>query len=159
MDAHKYLSEWIRYYFISKDAFYHKIKSINVEEDCDFLITEEEVKKVVFIIEIFTDKAFLDKFVNYNVPNTEIILITLNNKSNISFLYSNWKEFLAFKSLSIYFINPFSLIDKRWIICPYIHNKISEPSALKRGLESMGEQVDYITKEDVLEKARKIESF
>ena len=44
--------------------------------------------------------------------------------------------------LSIYFVNPNSSTEKKWIIYPFTHSKITEHSALKLGLMTLFESVE-----------------
>jgi hypothetical protein len=56
----------------------------------------------------------------------------------------NWSKLITIPKLSVYFVNPFSETDKRWIIFPYTHHQISEQESLSNGLRSLFESVDPI---------------
>ena len=68
--------------------------------------------------------------------------ICLNSSENFSFLTKNWDKFTDLKKLAVYFVNPFSKTEKKWIIHPYTHSKITEKSSLKQGLKSMFDTVE-----------------
>jgi hypothetical protein len=44
----------------------------------------------------------------------------------------------------MYFVNPESATDKKWMIYPHTHHKISDPSSLKLGLESLFSTVQEV---------------
>ena len=64
----------------------------------------------------------------------------------------NWDEFSKFKGLVFYFINPFSNLDKKWVVQPYVHAQIADNASLKTGLKSMFETVDLLNEEEINEK-------
>ncbi|MBS3098379.1 hypothetical protein J4209_06315 [Candidatus Woesearchaeota archaeon] len=76
-----------------------------------------------------------------------ISLVIFNSKNNFNAVVDNWKKFINFKYFNIYFVNPFSQLDKKWIIYPHTHNRICEESSLKLGLKSMFEMVEPIGEE------------
>ena len=71
-----------------------------------------------------------------------LFIFTYNTKNNLESLISMWDSIIKYKSLSICFVNQESKLEKRWIIHPYTHNKISERSALKQGLMSLFQTVE-----------------
>jgi len=76
-------------------------------------------------------------------------MVTFNTKENFNVVIDNWKKLINFKHLSIYFVNPFSQLDKKWIIYPYTHSKICDEGSLKLGLKTMFEMVEPIDEEKV----------
>ena len=72
-------------------------------------------------------------------------LFVLNTKGNLDVLIKNWDGFVKFKHLCVYFVNPFSKLDKKWIIYPHTHNNICEKDALEKGLNSMFEMVEPLS--------------
>ena len=73
-------------------------------------------------------------------------LVILNSRENIDFLIQNWTRFTQMKELTIIFTNPNSLVEKKWIVNPYIHDKVTEPKALRGGLISLFATVDPVIK-------------
>ena len=59
-----------------------------------------------------------------------------------------WALLIKYQLLNIFFVNPFSNLDKRWIIYPYTHARIAEPEALETGLASIAENVEMISREE-----------
>ena len=56
---------------------------------------------------------------------------------------------MKIKYLVVYFVNPFSKIEKKWIIYPSTHNRISDEASLKPGLRAMFDTVEAISKKEV----------
>jgi hypothetical protein len=72
------------------------------------------------------------------------ILVVPNKKKNLKSLMKNWNSLSQYKMLKIIFVNPDSSTDKRWIIIPYIHNRISDSNTLSRGLKTLFESVEEL---------------
>ena len=72
-------------------------------------------------------------------------LVMFNTAGNFDVLLQNWDKFVKFKKLCVYFVNPFSQLDKKWIIYPATHNNICEKNALEKGLRAMFEMVEPLT--------------
>jgi hypothetical protein len=66
-----------------------------------------------------------------------VLLVTINRRQNVDMLASLWQELLNYPKLSIMFVNPYSNLEKKWIIMPHVHEKITERKALKLGLYSL----------------------
>lgn len=73
---------------------------------------------------------------------------------NLRFVLGNWKKLADFKSLNFYFINPFSKLDRVWILCPHIHNRICDKASLELGLKSMAEMVNSLGLEELNNKIK-----
>jgi len=77
-------------------------------------------------------------------------LAVYNARQNLDLVIKNWEKLVKFKRhFSIYFINPFSKLDKRWIIFPTTHQFVTDKAGLKPGLETLFITVDPIMKEEV----------
>ncbi len=72
-------------------------------------------------------------------------LVMLNTTNNFEMVVENWNKLVKFDSLMLYFINPFSTLDKKWVICPHVHHKICDKNSFKTGLKSMFDMVTPIT--------------
>lgn len=70
-------------------------------------------------------------------PDLQAALVVLNTRKNLDIVIQAWNELIKYPKLSIIFANPDSTTDKRWIIFPHTHEKITERKALKVGLESL----------------------
>jgi hypothetical protein len=141
--ARKFMLEWAEQYYRSRDAFSKKILSID-NLDGKLVVNFKENKETILSVpdlEQTKEVAF--------EQNTSIV--TLNNRKNIYCLHSNWQKLSQNNSLKIYFINPFSTTDKKWIINPFVHSRICDESTLRTGLIAMFETVEPLTI-DILEK-------
>jgi len=138
------LIDWAENYFKSRDAYEKKIM---------------DIKKNDNILEIQYKDKLLKIISSNNLSDIDIgnfIIITLNNRRNVDYLASNWKKFADFNLLKIYFINPLSTTEKKWIITPFIHDKVCDSSSLRQGLLSMFETVEPLTEEILKAKALKV---
>ena len=134
------LVEWITTYLKHKSLITRDLISIE-KNTSGFLEAKYKTKTSIIIPLQALDDTILSKFSD---NDAYLVIVTWNTKSNLQNLISKWKTFAERKNLVIYFINPNSSIDKRWTIYPYTHNRISEPSALKLGLETLFRNVEEI---------------
>ena len=136
MDDFSLLKDWALVYVRQKDVVRKSIKS--VEDTSDGFKVIEESKAVAFVILPFFDESVLDK----DFGSGSFNVIVLNSVRNLNFLISNWKFFSSFRNLCIFFVNPKSLGDSRWIVCPFTHSGVADKFSLSKGLNSLFEQVD-----------------
>jgi len=135
----KFLAKWIVDYYKNKDIMLGDIVSIDENKDGFDAIINEQDKKILCIA---LDQP--EKF-NFNLNKEGFyVIVMLNRKESLDFLLNNWEKLVEFPNFKIFFINPFSDTDKKWIISPYIHNKVCDEKALKTGLRSMFETVEPI---------------
>ena len=73
-------------------------------------------------------------------------LVVLNNKENLKKVIEDWSKLTKDPKFRIFFVNP--CVNKRWIIYPYTHNRITEKSALKPGLNALFESVESINEKE-----------
>ncbi|MBI5390609.1 hypothetical protein HZB02_03915 [Candidatus Woesearchaeota archaeon] len=71
-----------------------------------------------------------------------LVLVCLHTPANMTTLMDHWASFVPDAHLKLMFINPFSSMDKRWIINPHVHDLVCERSMLKQGLSSLASNVD-----------------
>ncbi|MFC1769250.1 hypothetical protein ACFLZX_05815 [Nanoarchaeota archaeon] len=143
VDAKKALSDWYIHFVRNRDLIFNKIEKIDENEGIIYF--KEKVQKL--IIEPFIEdiKPILESM----EEDKHYALVAFNTKQNLKQLLENWKELSNFKFLSVTFVNPLSQLDKKWIVIPYTHSRITEESSLKRGLITMFETVEEFKKEDV----------
>ena len=138
--VYKYLVDWIIDYLKNKDLLLKKIELIDKDKKGFDVYVKFKDKERFFIVKPVIDDVdgILSKF------NAEghFGLVVLNTSGNFDVLIKNWGRFVKFKRLCIYFVNPFSKLDKKWVIYPYTHNNICEKDALEKGLKSMFEMVE-----------------
>jgi hypothetical protein len=141
-EIEKYLIEWGEHYFRSRDSFHKNIVSMSHKKG----ILEIEFKDRKEKVMVAPDLGRLTEQLGEGIS-----IITLNNRKNVECLYTGWSRFSKVKGLKIYFINPLSTTEKKWIVNPSVHSKICDEASLKTGLMAMFETVEPITVE-ILEK-------
>jgi hypothetical protein len=133
------LKEWLIIFVKHKDIFHKKIK--NISEDGHIVIVEQKDTNQYFAILPNLEKSSTDQFLE-KYKDQQLCFVVFNTKNNLDVVIKNWQKFSKLPMLSIYFVNPNSNTDKRWIIYPFTHSKITESSALKLGLQTLFESVD-----------------
>ena len=141
----KYLVEWFVRYTKNRDIVFRKISNISTKEN--LVIVEQKSGVVVhYVVESFPDD-FLNILKSIKADHKG--LIVYNSAENFEKLLKSWQKLSTIQNLTVYFVNPFSKTEKKWIINPYVHNKISDETSLKQGLDSMFIMVDSISKKEV----------
>jgi hypothetical protein len=150
--AHSYLLDWTINFLKNKDLMLKKIESIEKGKDgFDLYIKYKDKEQYVLVIPTISDlSGIIQKFSN----TSYFTIVTLNSKENLDEVLKSWAKLVDFRFLNIIFTNPFSSGDKRWIIYPSTHNKVSEQSSLKLGLKSMFEMVDSIDEQKLVSKIK-----
>ena len=140
-----FLLEWAVNYVKNKDLLTKNIESI--EKNKEGFVAKFKNKKQFFIIEPFIEE--INGMINKMDKEEYFSFVVFNTKENFKVFVDNWNRLTVFKKLSIYFVNPFSQLDKKWIICPYTHHKVGDKSSLELGLKTMFETVESISKEEL----------
>ena len=147
--SHDFLLDWAVNYARNKDSISKKIESIEKEKDgFDLLIRYKDKAQYFMIMPAIDINFVLQKLKN----DVHVSIVTLNSKENLDALLKNWGRLANFKFLNVIFANPFSELDKRWIIFPHTHNKICDESSLEAGLRSMFEMVEPIEEAQLISK-------
>jgi hypothetical protein len=134
-----YMLDWAMNYFRSRDAYEKKIVHIEKKPDCLNIEYKDKKVKILVYPDLEGDTG-IDK-------DNNIIIITINNRKNLEGLYNKWEKFKENHNLKIYFVNPLSTTDKKWIINPFVHAQICDEASLKIGLKAMFETVEPFTSE------------
>ncbi len=146
--VHSYLLDWTINLVKNQDILTKKINGIKRNEnDFDFSVKYKDENETFFIVKPSIEG--IDKVLEKINEDLHFRIITLNNKDNLDIMINNYKKLIEYKFLSIYFINPFSQLDKKWVICPYTHHKICDESSLQLGFKSMFEMVEPINEEQL----------
>lgn len=140
----KYLADWFVRYTKNRDLLFKKISEVK-EEGCKIIITQKDGSVVHYYVEPFPDD--FEKLAE--MPEEQKGIVVYNSKDNFDRMMNAWKKLSETKGLTIYLVNPFSKLDKRWIINPHVHNKISDKVSLAMGLNSMFILVDPISRQEV----------
>jgi len=136
MDIKKELKEWAIDYVKSRDAMQKTILSIDEQGD-DFVVKRSGAEDFFLIRPVFADvEGVVSK------GDASVGLVVLNTRENLSSVISGWDKLCRMKGLKIYFVNPKASGDKKWLLAPYTHERISDRSALKKGLESLFSMVE-----------------
>jgi len=148
---HDFLVEWAINYVKNRDLLTKNIGGIGKEKGgFDFIVNFKD-KKQYFIVKPLIDN--IGEIINKINKEAHFSLVVFNTKENFKAVVDNWNNLVEFKNLSIYFVNPFSELDKRWVVYPYTHHKISEKASLETGLRTMFEMVESISKEQLNKKS------
>ena len=134
------LKEWAMTYFKNRDIMLRRIDKIEEVDDSFIIHNIDSTTNQVKIMPGFEDSLFS------TFQGKTTTLVILNSRENIDFLIANWQKFTQMKELTLMFANPDSLAEKKWIVNPYIHNKITEPKSLRAGLISLFTTVDPVIK-------------
>ncbi len=148
--SRSFLLGWTADYVKNKDMISKKIESIeNGKDDFDLHVKYKDREQYFIIMPAITD---IDSIIRKIINNSNFSIVTLNSKENFEIIVKNWSKLESFKLLNIIFVNPFSELDKKWVIFPYVHNKICDEKSLKIGLKSMFDMVEPIEEEQLVAK-------
>jgi len=131
--------EWYVEYRKYRDLIFKRISNIELKELATISLKDGNKE----IGTAFNSVVESINFIKKHSTDEVISCIFENKKKSVKSLIENWDKFVKYKNLTLFFINQNSLTEKKWIIKPYIHNKITEKSALKTGIISMSSTVDY----------------
>lgn len=145
-----FLMEWAVNFIKNKDIISKKIQNIENGKNGFDLHVKYRDREQYFIIapNISNIDSIMQKIDN----SAHYTIVTLNSKENFDVVLKNWPKLVNFKFLSIIFVNPFSELDKKWVIFPHIHHRICDESSLENGLKSMFDMVEPIEEEQLLVK-------
>lgn len=137
--------DWIINYVKNRDSIAKKIENIEKNKGGFDVFVKFNDREQYFIVIPFINN--IDGVLTKIKEDMHFGLVVFNTKENFKVVTDNWKKLINFKHLSIYFINPFSQLDKKWIIYPYTHNRICDEGSLELGLKTMFEMVEPISEE------------
>lgn len=140
-DITKYLLEWLERYFENRKVMDRTIRSITTEKDSLILEKKDGIKKTYQIIPSLEDTDVKTYAQDHHT------IVTVNTTKNLSVVVSDWKTFSEVRHFSIMFVNPFSRLEKKWVVFPSTHHMISEGKGIKKGLQTLFETVEPITLE------------
>jgi len=141
--THSDLVEWTINYLKNKDLYLKEIELIEENKKGFDIYIKFKGKEQFFIVKpVIKD---VDNVLSKFDSERYFGLVVLNTIENFEVLVKEWDKFVEFKHLCIYFVNPFSKLDRKWIIYPYTYNNICEKDALEKGLRAMFEMVEPLT--------------
>lgn len=145
LDPKESLKKWIIQFLRHRDMFFKKI--IEVKEKDDEIIVKYKDKDQLVLIE--PDISMVSK--SRTVPKGGYLyIVTFNTEENLKSLISGWDYFTSLDKLSIYFVNPFVVDgERKWIVSPFTHDKVTEKKSLRTGLKSLFEGVLPVKKKQI----------
>lgn len=146
--AKEFLVEWIKRHLKNKDVMTGSIENIEDNKD-GFDVYVKHKDKEQFIVAVPVIENIDDIISKFKDKKCYYSIVTFNNHKNFKQLVSNWDKLAEFQFLNMFFVNPFSSQDNRWIIYPYTHNRICDKASLEKGLKSMFDMVDSISEEEI----------
>ena len=144
----QYIVSWFIRYIKNKDIMFKKIKNINIKDN-NITITNNDNSEIKNIV-CATSKDYNTVLCHIIKQNSNIGLIMLNNKTNLNNILNSWNDLTKIKHLTIYFINPFSTLEKKWVINPRTHSLFCDSNVLELGLKTLFESVDEISESEFL---------
>ena len=148
--SHSFLLDWTINFIKNKDIISKKIEKIENGKDGFDLYVKYKDREQYFIIA--ANIADIDSIIQRVNNNYYFSIVTLNSRENFDIVIKNWNKLISFKFLNIIFVNPFSDIDKKWIIFPHTHHKVCDESSLENGLRAMFEMVEPIEEQQLAAK-------
>ncbi|MBI3035854.1 hypothetical protein HYY71_06045 [Candidatus Woesearchaeota archaeon] len=148
--AHSFLVNWTVNFIKNKDVISKKIEKIENGKDGFDLYVKYKDREQYFIIA--ANIADIDSIIQRINNNNYFSIVTINSKGNFYAVIKSWNKLVNFRFLNIIFVNPFSELDKKWIIFPHTHHKICDESSLENGLKSMFGMVEPIEEQQLIAK-------
>ena len=148
--SHSFLLDWTINFIKNKDIISKKIEKIeNGKDGFDIYVKYKDREQYFIIAPSIMD---IDPIIQRLNSNSYFSIVTLNSKENFDIVIKNWSRLIGFKFLNIIFVNPFSGMDKKWIVFPHTHHKICDESSLENGLRAMFEMVELIEEQQLIAK-------
>ncbi len=143
VDELSILRDWTIEYLKHKDIIRRSIQSITVKDPHTLLVVHKDKEQIYVIAP--TILSFKEALVGRGVS-----LVCFNTSQNFKMLMSHWSELVNAPHLCIYFVNPYSQQDKKWVIYPYTHHRITDKSALTLGLTTLFQSVDVFDAKELV---------
>ncbi|MEK6827891.1 MAG: hypothetical protein AABX78_00930 [Nanoarchaeota archaeon] len=146
--SHSFLVDWTINFIKNKDIISKKIEKIeNGKDNFDLYVKYKDREQYFIIVPNIAD---IDSIIQRINNNYYFSIVTLNSKENFDIIIKNWNRLISFKFLNIIFVNPFSEMDKKWIVFPHTHHKICDESSLETGLRAMFGMVEPIEEQQLI---------
>jgi hypothetical protein len=146
----EFLRDWAREFVKNKNLMTKSV--VFIEDDGDGLVVEHRDREQRFIMLPFMNSCYEALKLLGGNPEMHLAVVTFNCGESFRAMLDNWKELVKHRNFCIYFVNPFSQLDKRWIIYPHTHAKICDEDSLELGLKAMFDTVEKITEEEAKSK-------
>jgi len=120
------LRSWAREILVHRDVFQKKIKDISeVKEGLKIKYAGHE--ETVYVVKKL-EEAPVEENAKVFLPNT---------KANFDYLIHNWPSLAKQQGLTLFFVNPDTDQEQKWIIRPNLHDRIADYDSLKPGLQAL----------------------
>jgi hypothetical protein len=133
------LKEWYVRYRKNRDIILRKIENIS-DKGSHILIKNKNGTEEIGIVH--EDVSSILKLLEPFDKKLHIITVVLNKKAHMDILLEEWDKLIEYTQLTVMFVNPGPPEDKKWIIKPAIHDRVTERAALKKGIMSIAEAVE-----------------
>jgi hypothetical protein len=135
----KLLKEWALNYIKNGDILVRQIEKIEENKDgWDIVVTTKSGMKFYLIVpKIEGFEGLLKK-----IGDKRITVVVFNTKPNLEVIMENWSKIKDYPNLCIMFVNPNSELDKKWLVFPHTHERVTEKASLKKGLKALFQTVE-----------------
>ena len=137
--SEKELHDWIIEYIKHRDLIKKEI--LNLEEKNNLITVKYKTKTHLYIIITDLKEQEIAKHLKQCNGAVNLSLIFPNTVKIVEAVIKVWDKLIEYQHLSLFFVNPRSVNDKKWIIFPQTHHRISYPASLKIGLMALYEGV------------------
>lgn len=143
VDSTQDLKDWFVQYLKHRDMFLKKIESIDEKGDTIHVKYKNQEQKAFIVAHITTFDSVLKELESGEHDDKhQVTLVTLNMKDNLKQLISNWDNLIEHHNFNVFFVNPYATDEKRWIVAPRTHHKITDDKNLKVGLKTLFQSVE-----------------
>jgi hypothetical protein len=146
-EAFDYLKNWAVIYIRHRDIALKKIAAIKDSAD-GFTVENSDGSRVQCLVSPTL------KDVGRQALGANPIIFTLSNQSNVQEIYKAWNSLAQNRNLLIILANPFSKLEEKWVLKPYLHNQVCDSSSLLLGLKAMAELVEPLDEQGLILNAR-----
>lgn len=140
-----HLLMWLERYFENRRLMDRTISAVSKKDDCIVIEKTSGPSKYYFVFPSLDDiKSSLTDYVQ---PHQYIV--ALNTKDNLDVISTSWDSLHSVQHFGLMFINPFSKLDKKWVVFPSTHHLISDGKSIKKSLSVLFNNVDATTVKEV----------
>ena len=133
------IKEWYIHYINNRNIILKKIDNLDDSQDNIIISYKDGSRETAVIIKDITSIYAIIKELK---AIEKITIVILNKKNHINIMIKEWEKLLNYKKLTIMFVNQNSTNEKKWMIKPFIHDRITEKPALRSGIISLANNVD-----------------
>jgi len=135
----KLLKEWAVDYIKNKDILARTIEAIEENKEGWDIIVKTKTGERYYLIRPRMEDF---KEILHLLDEKAVTIVVLNMKNNLEALIKNWGKLVDYPRLCIIFVNPYSELEKKWLVYPTTHQFVTEKASLERGLNAMFQTVE-----------------